>query len=115
MKKIVLFISIIIILTCKSCVYDEIKENKGKTVAIITNKLRGSKGGYTLVYKYTVNDTIYKGNDAIKIYKCNFENTFKGKYFPVVYSTINPEKCILLLSSEDFAQWDYRFPDSLRG
>ena len=60
------------------------------------SNLRSARGGYTLKYQFVVNDTLYKNMTARKINKCKFESTFKGKYFPVVYSTKNPEKSILI-------------------
>ncbi len=35
------------------------------------------------------------------------------QYFPVVYSTKNPENSDLLVIPADFAAWQMQFPDSL--
>ena len=66
-----------------------------------------------LKYEYVVNDSVFEGMYPICIYNCNFENTFLNKHFPVVYSTINPEKSIMLITPNDFINWGYEFPDSL--
>jgi len=82
---------IVIFFLILSCT-DEISKHKAITEGKIINKLNRAKGGYRLEYEYKVNNILYTGETAIAIYKCQYETSFAFKYFPVVYSTINPEK-----------------------
>ena len=110
MKKYILIIFIAFLYF--SCKYDEIKKNKGMTLGKISYSLSHAKGGYSIKYVYKIGNESFEGMIGT-FYKCNFEKTFQGKYFPVVYSTINPEKSILLITPNDFNSWGYEFPDSL--
>jgi hypothetical protein len=47
--------------------------------------------------------TVLNNNTTIK---------YMYKYFPIVYSTKNPEKSIFV-SPDDFDLWEMQFPDSL--
>jgi hypothetical protein len=106
----IFILSIIFFLSCQ---VKEIKENKGITIGKIIGKLDCAKGGYDLTYKYTVGNKNYKNFASTTIYKCRFDNTFKGKYFPVLYSEKNPQKSFMLLIPQDYKNWGYPFPDSL--
>lgn len=107
-----ILILIFVFYVIQSCDYKEIQKNKGFTIAIIKEKLDAAKLGYSMTYEYKINNQLYEGMSQ-KIFYCDFETTFKGKYFPIVYSTKNPEKSIILISPRDFKRWGYEFPDSL--
>ena len=110
--KIATYLFIFLILS--SCKANEIKQHKGLTTGQITakggNYYRGC--AYYLGYSYKVSDTLYLGYYPIPI-GCNYFDKYMNKFFPVVYSTINPKKGILLVFPDDFERWGIEFPDSL--
>jgi len=107
------YILLVVIHFLFSCKFEEIKENRGDTVAKVTDYISGYRGGYSLKYKYTVNDTIYEDISGTPLYKCDFDIKFRNKYLPVVYSKINPHKSILIVDPSDYGRWNMEIPDSL--
>jgi hypothetical protein len=95
-----------------SCKYKEIEEHRGLTTCKIVDYSNGYRGGISLEYLYVVNNIEYKGSSS-QMLSAKYWDDYKDKYFPVVYSTINPEKSIILVYPKDFIQWGYVFPDSL--
>lgn len=91
---------------------DEIKRYKRITAARIVGKDPTTNGGYMLMYSFVINNKKYKGRDPLILYN-KFETSFKGKYLPVVYSRLNPENNLLLVTPEHYQKWGYEFPDSL--
>ena len=92
--------------------HKEIKENEAFTTGQITG-YKSIRGAYSLRYTYTVNGTTYKNiGSPMRIAAENYKY-FKGKYFPVVYSKINPYKNSILIEPYNFEYWGLRYPDSL--
>jgi len=92
---------------------DEIKENKGITTAQITSSNKDYREwAFFLYYTYKVDGIVYKGHSSQKISGKNLDD-FMNRYFPLVYSTKNPGKSILLITPNDFNRWGMQFPDSL--
>ena len=93
---------------------NEIRKNKAFTTGQITNHGKRDKGLFILKCTYTVNGKIYKDVYAGgRVLACNYQY-FESKYFPVVYSTKNPEKSNILMKPRDFEDWGLAFPDSLK-
>ncbi len=112
MKKTVVLIFALIFLN--SCWYDEILNNKVLTTGkIISHVFPGKGSGYRLKYEYKEKDTIYTWMYPIAINYYDYDTTFAGKFFPVVYSKINPYKSTILIRPSDFEDFGYEFPDSL--
>jgi hypothetical protein len=112
MKK-ALTIGIILILFIASCKNSEIKQNKGITIGqIIGSRKDYRSNSYMLNYSYSVNNKKIFGESGRTVSQANL-NQFMSKYFPVAYSTINPEKSFLIVSPENFKNWGIQFPDSL--
>jgi len=65
-----------------------------------------------LYYTYKIDGIVYKDHSSQKISGKYLED-FMNKCFPLVYSTKNPEKSILLITPDDFDRWGMQFPDSL--
>jgi hypothetical protein len=105
---------ILLSLLAISCRYKEIEEHRGLTTGKIidysTKNYRG--GGFELMYEYQVNGVKYNNDNGPRITPGNWKY-FKEKFFSVVYSTINPEKSIIIVYPDDFKRWGYVFPDSL--
>ena len=84
----------------------------GISIGKIVGKQNDYRDNFYPVYRYTVANIEYSGT-----YSGSKSNSYwvdyEGKYFPVVYSTINPDKSILLISPDDFDRFGIVFPDSL--
>ena len=92
----------------------ELEENKAFTTGQITNHGKRNNGTFYLKYSYTVNGKNYKDlHTGVRILPCNYQY-FEGKYFPVIYSTKNPKKSVILMDSYAFESWGLAFPDSLK-
>ena len=91
----------------------EIENNKGFTTGQIIDceHIGGISTRYNLKYTYTVDGVIYeKTGYSTYREKCAY---FRGKHFPVIYSTKNPEKAGILIDRYAFEAWGLTFPDSL--
>ncbi len=100
-----------IILLFISCNHSqEIKTDPVYTIAKVVETRSDGKGGFSLIYKYSVNGIEFK-SERVKFFQC--ENKFKGKFFPVVYYRKNPKHSILLVAPRDYFSWGRTFPDSL--
>ena len=108
---IILFVGVLFLIS--SCVYDEIKQNKGNgTAQIIGNEIHYRNGAYFLKYKYVIDGKTYY-DETSNLVRGKYLDDYMFKYFPIVYSTKNPEKSIILISPDDFERWGMEFPDSL--
>jgi len=92
---------------------DDIKQNK----AVVTGKITGSRKHYRnwafyLNYTYKIDSVLYVG-ESMHLVKGKYLDDYMYKNFPVVYSTKEPRKSILLVTPDDFKRWGMRFPDSL--
>jgi hypothetical protein len=99
---------IVLIYSCTN-----IREDRGNTIGIITKKNIGYRGGYSLIYRYNVNGKNYEVDNGRFNWICDFETTFQGKRFPVVYAKKDPSCSLILITPDDYANWGYQFPDSL--
>ena len=104
-------LSIIFLFT--SCMVDEIQAHKGIAVAQIVSGEPGYRGGFSFNYVFYVDSKKYSGHNPTKVSETNM-SSFLNKSFPVVYSTINPEKNIILITKSHFNDWGVQFPDSLK-
>lgn len=112
MKKFTILLPMIVFLL-NSCMFNEIKDNKGIALSKITSGREDYRSfTYRLNYSYSLDNREYFGESSV-IVKGQFLDDFIGKSFPIVYSTKNPQKSILLVSQEDFEKWGLVFPDSL--
>lgn len=105
-------ILILSIYICGKIRTNEIENNKAFTTGQITN-YNEIPNSYVLEYTYTVNEVTYKDVSTGQSIAKNNYNYFKGKYFPVVYSAINPQKAEILITPYAFEAWGLTFPDSL--
>ena len=111
MKKILISLAFILILF--SCKYKEIEKNKEFTIGVITSYSKHYRSNaFTPNYTYKVNGIEYSGGHY-KDFNMNYWSSYENKVFPVVYSTKNPQKSIILITPHDFERWGLEFPDSL--
>ena len=106
-----LFYLIAIIFLISSCNYSEIMKNKKKGIEKVLSK-NVKKGGYYLIYKYTVDNVGYSNSSGMTFSEENAD-IFINKYFPVVYSSKKPRTSVLLVDPDDFKRFEENFPDSL--
>ncbi len=96
-----------------SCKYDEIKQNKKFTFGVIDNYSKHYRSyAFFPEYSYTVNGVKYKGSHS-DAFEMSFWKSYENKWFPVVYSSKNPQKSFILIKPKDFESWGLEFPDSL--
>ena len=111
MKKILISLAFILILF--SCKYKEIEKNKEISFGIINDYSKHYRSNaFTPHYSYKVNGIEYKGKYDT-FFNMKYWNKYIGKSFPIVYSSINPQKSIMLITPNDFKNWGLEFPDSL--
>lgn len=104
----------IIIICLFSCDYKEIKENKKITYGRIVGYSRHYRSyAFYPEYTFIVNGNNFTGESSGAPINLNYWNNYNGKIFPVVYSSKNPQKCIMLIRPKDFEEWGLKFPDSL--
>ena len=109
MKYILIIILFVFLLSCNHA--KQISKNPDFTIAKILETPDCGKSGFSLVYKYKVNNIVYIGEEAVF---SNCREKFIGKYFPVVYYKENPKHSILIVSFKDFQKWNLPYPDSLK-
>lgn len=63
-------------------------------------------------YEYSVDGKIFSDESGVSV-KREYARCFVGKYFPVVYSTIDTSINELLVAPDDFQRFNVPFPDSL--
>ena len=103
----------IIIFCLFSCYYNEIKENKKITYGVIDNYSRHYRSwAFFPEYSYIVNGVKYKGSHS-DAFEMSYWKSYENKWFPVVYSSKNPQKSFMLIIPKDFESWGLEFPDSL--
>ena len=96
-----------------SCMVDEIKENKAVTSAKIIGSRKDYRNwAFSLNYTYKIDSNLYVRKSSHTV-SGKYLKDYMYKYFPVVYSTKNPGKSILLVTPADFKRWGIQFPDSL--
>lgn len=107
------FIYLLTILILFSCDYKEIEKNKEITFGIINDYSKHYRSyAFSPNYSYIVNGVEYKGV-SYHVFNLNYWDAYNGKSFPIVYSSINPQKSIMLITPHDFKRWEMEFPDSL--
>jgi hypothetical protein len=77
---------------------------------------RGNAGRLHLNFTFHYKGKIIKGStmlttSQISVGDCNFY--LRGKYFPVIFQTNDPNNSELLITQRDFKRYGYNFPDSL--
>jgi len=78
---------------------------------------RGNGGGLFIDFKISVNGNDYYASSRYLtsiLSAADCESHFLGKTFPAVYNLKNPSLANLLIFPEDFALYNYPFPDSLK-
>lgn len=92
-------------------------ENMEYSNAMITGFLNDGKGqAGSIVYNYEIMGIAYQESRGSMNIFSNKEiaKQFEGKYFPIVYDSLNPKNSTLLLIPSDFAAYNLIFPDSLK-
>jgi hypothetical protein len=112
-KYISLFIGIFIFLILVLFSYFEqynLKKNKILINGEFLEYKSGGRSGVWINYKYEFNSITYKGSKSKVVYSRNFI----GKSFPTVINSKNPSSSEMLILPEDFEEFGYTFPDSLK-
>jgi hypothetical protein len=113
-KYISLFIGIFIFLILVLFSYFEQYNLKKNKILIngefLEYKSGGNKSGDWINYKYEYKSKTYKGS----IRKVVYSRNFIGKSFPTVINSKNPSSSEMLILPEDFEEFGYTFPDTLK-
>lgn len=91
---------------------NEMEDYKQITIGKINDFGNGGSGTVTLHFTFTYNNKIYFSKRGSRIARVKY-NYFDGKYFPVIFSSIDPDNNKLLVFPDDFKSWEMPFPDSL--
>jgi hypothetical protein len=73
-------------------------------------KSGGNKSGDWIHYKYEYKSKTYEGSK----YKVVLSRNFIGKSFPIVLNSKNPSSSEMLILPEDFEEFGYTFPNTLK-
>lgn len=116
-KKYILFFGFWAILIVAVYLNGRVKDNQIEkfrkiSTGTITDYGFGGSGTVILHYTFEVNDTLFYGNDGIRIQNIYY-HFFQGKEFPVILSGENPKNHRILMLPQDFEMWNIPFPDSL--
>ena len=90
-----------------------IKKNEAFTTGLITNYRRSNKGGSTIDYEYTIGNKKFKDSKGYGNIIDRYSNILIGKSFPVIYNSNKLNSNNILLTRDDFKQYNLTFPDSL--
>lgn len=84
------------------------------TMGEITDAGPGGKSANTYVnYIYTVNGKTYKGSSGTNLNYGTYRVALNDARFPVLYSSIDTETSVILISPNDFEKYNIPIPDSL--
>ena len=78
---------------------------------------RGNSGGIWIDYIINLKSKEYKGSSRYLTRDITYDNCRSfiiNKTFPVVYSPSNPSVSSILITPNDFSNFGYPFPDSLK-
>lgn len=95
----------------------EFAENRGfSTARIIGHSFPYNKkyNDPTFNYVYTVDGKVYGGSEHSYMAKKSNAYRLDGKYFPVVYNKLHPERSCLIILPEEFSFYKLEQPDSLK-
>lgn len=89
-------------------------KNKSIENAIIYEINKPAKGTFSALYGFKHNNEIYKGSYSIPEMRSNSDKyKLIGRYFPVVYDSSSPNNNFLLLTKDDFKEFEVHYIDSL--
>jgi hypothetical protein len=88
----------------------KILENKGIAVGIIIDYEESGDAGSSIVYSFKYNGIKYTGRRNPQF---NHRGKFINRYFPVIFSTSEPEINRMLIVPSNFEFFNMAFPDSL--
>ena len=112
-KYISLFIGIFIFLIIDLIRHFEqynLKKNKILINGEFLEYISGGRSGDWINYKYEYKSKTYEGSK----YKVVLSRNFIGKSFPIVLNSKNPSSSEMLILPEDFEEFGYTFPDTLK-
>lgn len=93
---------------------NSLKHNKAFGNAIVYEIVTGGKSGPLARFGFVYDGKVYKSTYSIPELKFKTDkNKLLGKWFPVVYDTINPDNNRLIMTMSDFQNYQLKFPDSL--
>ena len=90
-----------------------LQSHKSFTSGVVTEFHKSIKGGSSINYFYIVNGE--KKNDSKGYGNINYRlgDTLVGKHFTVIYNNLKVESNDILITPEDFKEYNFTFPDSL--
>lgn len=91
----------------------DLKNNGVITKGIIKKVYHGTKGGINIDYEFNVGDRTIQGSELFLV-SSSYEDLFKNKSFPVIYSKKNYGRNRLLIFESNFNDFGLSFPDSLK-
>jgi hypothetical protein len=94
---------------------DHLRRNAVLTNVTISKYTRNGKGnGGTFYFAFVVKNKTYEKAIGYGALKPGLGNAFVGKNLPLIYDSTDPGNCDLLITSKDFNNYGFAFPDSLR-
>jgi hypothetical protein len=109
----VFFVAMFFVIYFNSNKPDEILLHKGFSHCRFIQWVPGSKGSYEGSIKYSFEYHYKFYVQHIPAYNCSY-NTMIGKYFLIVFDTLNPGYSHVLIGPKDYRYAGMAFPDSMK-
>src|ERR1700722_66838 len=114
-------IAVIIFILIGACVLifvcnkngEDLKKNGILTTGIVKSVYEGGRGGINVDYEFEVNGKKLNGSQFYFI-SAKFMNEFKNRSFPVIFSSKNPSRNVMLIVKSNFDDYRISYPDSMR-